>query len=494
MAAQQPPAVLPADPQEGVWSIYLRAVLGFPEALRDAIIDQGYTTHDTFLYMTDDDVTNLCQTIRKPGGLIPNPRGGNRADINNPGTPVGDLYEKRLKQLAYYLRYIHLVQRDFDVTQALIPELQRLWQYKTRMETRLKEDRPDYPDKYTNSKASRDVLENMEQWIVQSYGHSDIPLGYVIRDEKEAPTVAEDPFPIGRPTFDDELIRRASHHDDTYNINNEMVWNMIRHVTHGTDAWAFVKSHSRAKDGRLALIALKTQFMGTTHVNKLKLDADAVLESIYWSGKAKNFTWETFISKLTGAFADLEEHGERKTEEEKVRKLIRAIRDPCLAVAKSVVQADPRYNENYQNAVNYIGGQLSQQQSNARIERHISDVHRSPAGRNSGRGPGRVGNRAGGRQGEGRGGRTGRGRGRGGRYSNSGHLLNNGGYPKEVWRSFTREEMDYVNELRQKNPTSNKRTVAELHQEDSEQDKRQRADEASARGIGVNMSRPGRGN
>ena len=76
----------------------------------------------------------------------------------------------------------------------------------------------------------------------------------------------------------------------------------------------------------------------------------------------------------------------------------------------------------------------------------------------------------------------------------SGHLLNNGGYPKEVWRSFTREEMDYVNELRQKNPTSNKRTVAELHQEEgNEHDKRQRADEANARGIGANMARPGRG-
>jgi hypothetical protein len=479
------------------WGNYLVNTLGFPIELRDAIFGQGYVTYETFEYMTDDDVTNLCQTIRKPGGMIPNPRGAREGEaapdmINNPGTPVGDLFEKRLKQLAYYLKYIHLTQRPFRVTHAVVPELQSLWQYKTRMETRLKEERPDYPDKYTTSKAARDVLENMEQWINQSYGNSGIPLAYVIREDVDAPTIAEDPYPIGTPTFDDELIRRASHETEIYNINNEMVWNMIRHVTHGTDAWAFVKSFSRARDGRAALIALKTQFMGTTHVNKLKLDADATLESIYWSGKAKNFTWETFISKLTGAFADLEEHGERKTEEEKVRRLIRAIRDPCLAVAKSVVQADPRYNESYQDAVNYIGGQLSQQQSNARVERHISDVHRAPMGRNSARGPGRQGSGRGGRQSDGgrNSGRAGRGRGRAGRYSNSGHLLNNGGYPKEVWRSFTREEMDYVNSLREKNPT--KRTVAELHQEQSEQDKRQRNDEGG-RGVGADMTRPGRG-
>ena len=55
------------------WSNYLVNTLGFPDAVRNAIVAQGYVTYDTFEYMTDDDVTNLCQTIRKPGGLIANP-------------------------------------------------------------------------------------------------------------------------------------------------------------------------------------------------------------------------------------------------------------------------------------------------------------------------------------------------------------------------------------------------------------------------------------
>ena len=223
-------------------------------------------------------------------------------------------------------------------------------------------------------------------------------------------------------------------------------------------------------------------------MNKLKLDADATLESIYWSGKARNFTWESFVSRLTSAFADLEEHGEGKTDEEKVRKLIRAIRDPRLAVAKSVVQADPRYNEHYQEAINYIGGKLAQQESNTRVERQISDMHRTTgrgaratAGRNSGRSHGRFGD------GRGRGhGRT------GGRFSTSGHLLNNGGYPKDVWKTFTKEEMDFVNDLRKKNPT--KRTVSDLHQEHKHEDKKQKTTDNGKTGIGSDMLRPGRGN
>ena len=67
---------------------------------------------------------------------------------------------------------------------------------------------------------------------------------------------------------------------------------MICHVTHGTDAWAFVKSYSRIQDGRGAFMALKAQYMGADFVNKVKLSADALHETLHWTGKAKHFTWE----------------------------------------------------------------------------------------------------------------------------------------------------------------------------------------------------------
>ena len=96
------------------WGNYLTTTLGLPLALRLAIFDQGYVSYDTFMYMTDEDVANLCQTIRKPGGQIPNPEHVNDPDapvlINDPGTPVSDLFEKHLKQLAYCLKYINLIQ------------------------------------------------------------------------------------------------------------------------------------------------------------------------------------------------------------------------------------------------------------------------------------------------------------------------------------------------------------------------------------------------
>ena len=76
----------------------------------------------------------------------------------------------------------------------------------------------------------------MENWIEDHYGVENIPLAYVLREESEIPRVMDDPLPLGQPTYDRELIRRASHDGEAWAANNSKVWQMIRFVTHGTDA------------------------------------------------------------------------------------------------------------------------------------------------------------------------------------------------------------------------------------------------------------------
>ena len=66
----------------------------------------------------------------------------------------------------------------------------------------------------------------------------------------------------------------------------------------------------RQQDGRGAYYALKSHYMGSDFVNKEKLLAETQLETLNWNGKARNFTWEKFISRLTSAFADLAENGD----------------------------------------------------------------------------------------------------------------------------------------------------------------------------------------
>lgn len=483
---------------------YLQSI-GFPEDLRNALFGQGLDNVNDLLGMTDSDIEDLCNNIRKPGGLILNDYHAINPDlpeyVPNPGTAVGRIYQERLKQLAYFHSYLVLVNRTFTANNANVNELVRLWKHKKNIESIVKnkkENDDDYPEKFSNSKPVREIIESMQNWIGAHYGIENIPLAYIIREDPDVPRVQDDPLPLGNPTYNDELIRRASHAGEAWVANNSRVWQMIRHVTHGTDAWAFVKGFSRAQDGRGAFYAMKSHYMGADFVNKVKLTADASLETLHWNGKARNFTWEKFISRLTSAFADLAENGEPKTDGEKVRRLLRAITDPTLNVAKAVVQGDQRYAENFEAATAYLAGQLSAAESISAGKRNISEISTERPGRGRGRMGGRgPGNRGGGRFGNrnaGRGRFQGRGRGRmgGGRYSQSGHLLTNGGYPAAVWETFTGAEKSQIYQMRETREESEKRKAAAVittQNTTTPEPKRAREEETPERGIGAVMTR-----
>ncbi len=66
---------------------------------------------------------------------------------------------------------------------------------------------------------------------------------------------------------------------------------------------------------------------------------------------------------MTSEFADLAKNVEPKSESEKVRKLLRAISDSVLNVAKAVVLSNARYAEDFQAACSYLAGQHSPAES-----------------------------------------------------------------------------------------------------------------------------------
>jgi hypothetical protein len=238
--------------------------------------------------------------------------------------------------------------------------------------------------------------------------------------------------------------------------------------------------------------------MGTDFVNKVKLHADSQLETLNWNGKAKNFTWDKFISRLTSAFADLADNDEPKSDNEKVRRLLRAITDPTLNVAKAVVQGEPRYADNFEAAVAYLSGQLtSAEATNVSNRRNIYEVSRGGGGGGRGRGRFQRGgrnNRNGGDTGRGRDGGRNQGRG-GGRYSQSGHLLSNGTYPRSVWDSFTGQEKAHVWRMREGRDAreNEKRKAASVTREQEAKRQREEANnpvEANrTQGIGTKLTR-----
>jgi len=107
-------------------------------------------------------------------------------------------------------------------------------------------------------------------------------------------------------------------------------------------------------------MSLKSHYLGASHINLVKVVADNVLNKIYWTGNARNFTWDIFTSKLNDAFVDLEENGEPQTDEAKVRKLLSKIQDQKLAVAVSTIKASATMKTDYQEALDFLKGQVDE--------------------------------------------------------------------------------------------------------------------------------------
>ena len=114
-------------------SAYMNTVLGInQESVRAALLNNGLDTWDSFLTLGVSGIKEVCDNIRKPGGMLP--AVGDAAPQPNRGTAIPVVNELCLKQAAYMARFFHLTQRTWNHQQATRARIQELWDYKTGVE------------------------------------------------------------------------------------------------------------------------------------------------------------------------------------------------------------------------------------------------------------------------------------------------------------------------------------------------------------------------
>lgn len=415
---------------------YLERTLLMGQNLVQALNDQGLNDFNDLIGLTEDDIDAICTNVKKPGGTIPNPNAGvanQPAVIPNPGVQFGQIYEKRLRELRYYIFHLSRVQRLPIVAQdSTLARLTKIYQLKDLDEP---SDDPTLPEPLLKIESARKCIEDLDDYLINKRGGSGLPLAYVVRLEVQLPAVD---LGFGLPTHLDEMIERGPHTGQYYEADNRAVWQVIRHVTHGGMAWNWVSRFARQHNGRAAYLALKTHYLGDSYQRRIRAAADNTLEKAYFDGTVRTFTFEHYTGALNNAFADIEISGEQVSEIRKVRILLNGIRDARLNAARNQVLATPKLEETFEAAANYIA-QFADKVASTAKPKVIADVAttstsastRSKQSNNSNRkrsnqtqgGPGRGDNRS---HYSGRGGsRTGR---------SSTH------FPGHVWRTFTEEQ------------------------------------------------------
>src|SRR5210317_1440951 len=104
----------------------------------------------------------MCSAIHHPGGQITNADGDL---INNPGVPIGQMHNLRLKHLPYFKQYMCVTSRPFTANFATLARLRAAYEYKRQSDQKIEDGNPSLPDKFTTAKKAREHLEDMETWI-----------------------------------------------------------------------------------------------------------------------------------------------------------------------------------------------------------------------------------------------------------------------------------------------------------------------------------------
>ena len=98
------------------------------EAQADAVCEEGLTTLDNFSGFDDERIKIICASVRKPGGLFPDPnapapvvgrgaRNQNQAPhvmIANPGFKIPAICESRMKDAVYTAKYYEMIGMDIS--------------------------------------------------------------------------------------------------------------------------------------------------------------------------------------------------------------------------------------------------------------------------------------------------------------------------------------------------------------------------------------------
>ena len=262
---------------------------------------------------------------------------------------VSDRVGMLFRKLAYYC--FHTNRIDKEPRYVLESILTRLWTWKELQENAAKLEVAE-PEPLTNEASVRRTMEALDHYLLNKRGVEGTPLAYLTREHVD-PANAQ-PLDDLLPPITTELVLRARHGNyAAYDIDNKFLWSIIRKITENGFAWNWVSNQSRSQNGRAAYFQLRDHYLGPSVRNKIKSDADKVLDTAYYDGKSRNFSLESYCGKLMKAFADLEECGETVPEDKKVRIFLKGLRCPELLAAKQAIMASDTLLASVDAAMNY---------------------------------------------------------------------------------------------------------------------------------------------
>lgn len=389
---------------------------GLNPAQRAAIDREGFTTLDEFGLLKAKHIFEMVKRL----AALPPTRGG---------VLIGQLQIRKLEALLFWIfdrrrRSLALDHEAFDA-QSITDCLEKL-----DLEERTPEDnKVKSPGKLQTSATGWIQWElGFENYLAGIKGAQGLPIVYVIRK-----TLPDDHVHVND---DIEQMYQIPLVGQLYETDNKAVYLQLKQCVLNTEGWEWIKSYDANQNGRLSMEKLRLHYDGPAATSKRIALANQMIKELHYKSE-QSFSFESFITKLNGAYQVLDENGEGKSTRTKIEELLSKINSNHADIrsAIGVIRMSSEYNNDFTLTVN-------------KLSEVITQIFPSIQGRERGRRISSVGNakdtrRAGRGDNAHRGGRGGR-HGRGGRGQGRGYRPNivNGVDISNPNRYYTAEEWE----------------------------------------------------
>jgi hypothetical protein len=345
--------------------------IGFNAQTQDAMNENGFMTILDLTTVEEDDLDRLPKHLESWRDPDDDPADQVRV-------PFVSL--KRLKAMRYWVlsqRWIGIEPVAAQFTNAVLEETLLRMQSDKDYKAATEDTEVTKPEKFSDMQKWMKFYELFITYLGRVKGAANIPLTYLVREKGEVTQEIRD---AEYETMDDRLIATTVHSGPHFAIDNKTLYDELKPLVMDGPGWSFIKQFDKAKDGRKAFLALKSQAEGQAAKLNRKTKAYAQIEQSVYRGPRRGFTFDSYVSLHQEAHNELLDLGEPVSESKKVTSFLRGVQDPKLDSGKVNVYGDAAKLDDFQATQQYLKTLVQTMTEQTKMERNVSSATRGGGG------------------------------------------------------------------------------------------------------------------
>ena len=340
--------------------------IGINAATRNAINENGFTTVKDLVSVQDEDLDKLPKHLE----AWKDPTAAPNAQVRIPFVSLTKLKAMRYWVLAQ--RCVGVEVPDVtDFTAAVIDETLARMQADKDYKRATQDTDIRRPEKLTDLAKWTKFWELLTTYLGRVKGAALTPLSYLVREHNDV-TAAHLNAEYG--SVQERLIATTVLNGTHFDLDNRTSYDKFKPLVVDGPGWSFIKKFDKSKDGRGAVLALKTQAEGTSAKLTRKQAAYASITSSAYLGPRKGFTFSNYVTLHQTPHNELLDLEEPVSESKKVTDFLKGIRDSSLNTGKSIVLGDPAKLGDFEECQQYLSTIVLNTSAQTKAERHVSSA------------------------------------------------------------------------------------------------------------------------